>query len=146
MRLEHLAYFTLIALVSTSALAADGYSSPYGEWRGQTQYQAKIKNESDPGAHAVMPIVISIDPGGKVTGGSPENGCRLLGIAVQDVSPNILMLDVTRTNCTYAAYNRSYRGHIALHSEKKYAHLSLLAISTMCGKGGTFTVEATTLR
>src|SRR5436309_6032787 len=81
---------------------ADEYASPYGEWRGQTQYQATIKGESDAGAHAVIPLILEIERGGKVTGASPDNGCRVLGIAKPGISPNIVTLNVTLTGCAYA--------------------------------------------
>src|SRR5690242_10788030 len=81
-------------LVSVPA-SATGYESPYGEWRGQAQYQAIIKRESDPAAHAVIPLVIDIDPQGKVIGTSAENGCRMLGIAKPGLGAHIVTLNVT---------------------------------------------------
>jgi hypothetical protein len=129
----------------TDALAADGYATPYGEWRGQTQYQARIRGESDAAAHAVINLVLNLEPGGKVTGGSPDNGCHVLGIGKPGISPNIVTLNVTLTGCTYAGFNRTYNGHIALYTEKKYAALSLQAV-LMTGKGGYFTIESTMRR
>ena len=38
---------------SDGALAVS-YDYPYGEWRGQAQYQAMIKGASEPNAHAVL--------------------------------------------------------------------------------------------
>ena len=70
----------LIALFPSNTVFADGYVSPYGEWRGQTQYQAIINTTSDPAAHLVTNLTISIDPQGKVYGTSSENGCKMLGI------------------------------------------------------------------
>lgn len=46
-------------------------------------------------AHAVGPIVIDIDPRGKVTGNASEAGCILKGIAKPSVFPTITELDVT---------------------------------------------------
>ena len=134
----------LLGCACRNALA-DGYGSPYGEWRGQTQYQAKVKGESDPAAHSVINLTVNIEPGGKVVGASPDNGCRMLGIAKPGISPNIVTLNVTLTGCAYAGFNRTYNGHIALYTEKKYAALSLQAIS-MTGKGGSFIIESTMRR
>lgn len=51
------------------------YSTPYGEWRGQAQYQATDRGQLLPEAHAVVSMVIAIDAAGKVVGSSPDNGC-----------------------------------------------------------------------
>ena len=66
---------------NNTAIATMDYSSPYGEWRGQTQFQISSKGQHVAEAHSVVPMTIAIDSQGKVTGASPENGCRLLGIA-----------------------------------------------------------------
>ena len=51
-----------------------------------------IKGESDSAADAVINLVLTVEPGGKVTGESPENGRRMLGIPTP---PYIIALDVT---------------------------------------------------
>lgn len=107
----------LIALASTSAFAQD-YASPYGEWRGQTQYQAFIGTTSDPAAHIVTGLTVVIDAQGKVVGISTENGCRLLGIAAPGITPTILNLDVTLTGCKYAGLNRTYKGYLSVYQGK----------------------------
>ncbi|MDP2031227.1 MAG: hypothetical protein Q8K12_16460 [Thiobacillus sp.] len=86
------------------------YSTPYGIWRGQAQYQASSKGQPLHEAHAVIPLVIQVEKQGRVRGASPENGCKLLGVAAPHVSPNILMLDVTLSECRYPALNRRYSG------------------------------------
>jgi hypothetical protein len=136
----------LLLLWGSADALADGYASPYGEWRGQTQYQAIIKSESDAAAHSVINATIDIEPGGKVIGASPDNGCRLLGIAAPGIAPNIVTLDVTLTNCSYAGFNRTYKGYLSVHTEKKYANLSLQALSVTPGKSGTFTIQSTMRR
>lgn len=135
----------LAALLSTNALA-DGYVSPYGEWRGQTQYQAFINTTSDPAAHVVTNLTINIDPHGKVVGASTGNGCRLLGIAAPGIAPTIVTLDITFTNCNYTAFNRTYRGYLSVFSKEQYAAFSLQAIQVTGGKAGTFNITATMRR
>lgn len=143
MRTPLLVAFTV--LTSTTVLA-QGYASPYGEWRGQAQYQAFIKSVSDPAAHAVTDLTIDIDPRGKVVGASAENGCRLLGIAAPGAAAMIVKLNVTLTGCQYAGLNRTYEGHLALYAKERYASLSLQAIDISSGKGGTFNVTSTMRR
>jgi hypothetical protein len=139
---------TLVACLAFVALdaVADGYDSAHGEWRGQAQYQAIVKTASDPAAHAVIDLVVDIDPRGKVTGSSPENGCRMLGIAKPGIATN-LMLNVTLTDCKYARFNRVYNGYIAPSKARQYATFSLQAIDVTPGTGGaTFNIEATMRR
>jgi hypothetical protein len=135
-----------VALAVSNALA-DGYDQPYGEWRGQAQYQAIVRSVSDPAAHAVIDLVVDIDPRGKVTGISAENGCRMLGIARPGIAPYILTLNITLTSCAYARFNRIYNGQISVSSTKKYATFTLQALDVTPGTGGgTFNIEATLRR
>lgn len=101
------------------------YSSPYGDWRGQTQFQMTAKGQRVAEAHSVVPMTITIDPQGKVVGASPDNGCRLLGIAAPGLSSNILHLDVSFSACRYAAFNRRFSGTLALYMRDKNVQLGL---------------------
>ena len=133
-------------LVATDA-RAQGYDEPYGQWRGQAQYQAIVRRISDPAAHAVVDLVIDIDPRGKVTGASTENGCHMLGIAQPGLAPHILNLNVTLRSCSYAGFNRIFRGYMSVYTAKRYATLSLQAIDVTPGSGGgTFNIESTMRR
>lgn len=133
-------------LVLAPTPAAD-YESPYCEWRGQAQYQAIIKRESDPAAHAVVPLVVDIDPQSKVIGASTENGCRLLGIAKPGVTAQIVTLNVTLRSSNYPGFNRVYRGYLSVFTAKKYASLTLQAIDVSSATGGgTFNIESTMRR
>lgn len=125
---------------------ANGYSSPYGEWRGQTQYQAFIKTTSEPAGHIVTNLTINIDPKGKVVGTSTENGCRMLGLAEPGIAPTIVTLNVTLTGCTFAAYNRPYTGSLSVFSKEQHAKFSLQAIDVSAGKAGTYNITATMRR
>jgi hypothetical protein len=145
-RLANGALLVCFATLSLDAIA-DAYDSPYGEWRGQTEYQAMVRSASDPAAHAVIDLVVDIDPRGKLTGSSPENGCRMLGIAKPGVTPNNLRLNVTLRNCQYARFNRLYIGYMIVSPIKKYSLFSLQAIDVTPGSGGaSFTIESTMRR
>ena len=56
------------------------FDNAVGTWQGQAEYLAKTKAVVDPSAHAVVELTIRIESGGKISGFSPDNGCRLLGI------------------------------------------------------------------
>ena len=133
-------------LFLSSAVYAQNYVSPYGEWRGQTEYQAFIRTTSDPAGHVVTNLTINVDPQWKVVGTSTENGCRMLGLAEPGVTPTIVTLNVTLTGCAYAGYNRTYRGSLAVFSKDQYAKFSLQAIDVSSGKAGTYNITATMRR
>lgn len=137
--------FLAVTLIATTAFG-QGYSSPYGEWRGQAQYQAFINSASDPAAHTVTTLALSIDPQGKVIGISTENGCRMLGIAAPGSTQIVVKLDVTVRDCKYAGLNRTYKGHLAVYSKEGYAALSLQALHVGRGVGGTFNIKSTMRR
>ncbi|NOT66067.1 MAG: hypothetical protein HOP06_08600 [Methylotenera sp.] len=137
----------IISIFLSSRALADGYASPYGEWRGQTQYQAFIGTTSDPAAHIVTNLTIKIDPQGKVNGISSENGCHLLGIATPSMTTTSVMLDITLTGCSYLGLNRTYKGLLSLYSKEKYASFSLQAFQIGYGKvGGTYNITSTMRR
>ena len=141
--MRHLLWLSLLA---SSVAYADGYASPYGEWRGQTQYQAFIRTTSDPAGHTVTNLTLDISPQGKVVGMSAENGCRLLGLAAPGITPTIVTLNVTLSGCAYSGYNRSYSGHLSVFSKERYAKFSLQAIDISSGKAGTYNITATMRR
>jgi hypothetical protein len=139
-------YVFLISLLLSSVAYADGYSSPYGEWRGQTEYQAFIRTASDPASHIVTNLTINLDPQGKVVGTSTENGCRMLGLASPGITPTIVTLKVTLTGCAYSDYNRSYSGSLSVFSKEGYSKFSLQALDVSSGKAGTYNITATMRR
>ncbi len=139
-------YLVLVAILATSSASAQNYTSPYGEWRGQAQYQAFIQAVSDPAAHVVTNLTIAIDPRGKVIGASTENGCRMLGIAAPGVIATSVKLDVTLQNCHYIGLNQTYKGNLTVHSKDRYATFSLQAVVISRGTGGTFNITSTMRR
>jgi hypothetical protein len=134
-----------LGLLSDLALAQT-HASPYGHWSGQTQYQAMIGTVSDPAAHVVIDMALDIEPRGKVTGYSAENGCTLLGVASSGTVPYIVMLDITLTNCTYGPFNRVYKGQLSVSGKDAHGSFALTAIDTTPPKGGTFALSATLSR
>lgn len=141
--MRHALFLSL--LLSSTAYAQD-HISPYGEWRGQTQYQAFIKTTSDPAGHIVTNLTINIDPQGKIVGTSTENNCRILGLAAPGVTPTIVTLNVTLSGCSYSGYNRSYIGSMSVFSKDHHAKFSLQAIDISSGKAGTYNITATMRR
>ena len=85
----------------TTPVTPGNYSTLYGDWRGQTQFQVTRRTEQVSAAHAVTALTIEISPQGKVTGASPDNGCRILGVASPGLVPTILTLDVSFSGCQY---------------------------------------------
>lgn len=108
------------------------YSTPYGVWRGQAQYQGTtVKGQPLREAHVVVPLVIEVEKQGRVRGASPENGCKLLGVAAPYVAPNMLTLDVTLSECRYPALNRRYSGTLALYQSSNSVQFSLRSLNHM---------------
>jgi hypothetical protein len=136
----------IASLVLADSALAQIQPSPYGHWSGQTQYQAMIGTTSDPVAHVVIDLALNIDPRGKVTGSSPENGCQLLGVASPGLAPFIVSLDVTLTNCSYARFNRVYKGQLSVLGKDAHGSFALSAIDITPPKGATFTLSATLQR
>lgn len=126
------------------------YSTPYGIWRGQAQYQASSKGQPLREAHAVIPLVIQIEKQGRVRGASPENGCKLLGVAAPYHAPNILTLDVTLSECGYPALNRRYSGTLALYQSSNTVQLSLqsfnIGLAAVTRGAAHFDIKATMRR
>lgn len=125
------------------------YSTPYGVWRGQAQYQAAAKGQPVPEAHGVVPLVIQVEKAGRVQGVSPENGCKMLGVAAPYVTPTVLRLDVTLSGCRYPAFNRRYSGTLALYQSDNSVQFSLQSInaaSAFIGNVGDFDIKASMRR
>lgn len=107
--------------------ANSAYSTGYGDWRGQVQYQATFKGQPLPEAHAVVQTTLSIDPQGKILGSSPENGCKIKGIASPGIGQTILNLDITLTSCAFSKLNRRLTGTLALYPAEKRAQFWIYA-------------------
>jgi len=110
------------------SLEASAYSTPYGEWLGQIQF--KETSAKGAAAKAVAALTMKIEPGGRLTGASNETGCRALGIGAPSVTPMLLSLDVTLSNCLDAGFNRHYNGSLAVYPADKSAQLMLMSTPT----------------
>jgi hypothetical protein len=121
-------------LASPPAGAANDYTTPYGEWRGQAQFHARVGAEYDPKAHSVTDFAITIGPQGKLTGESAGTGCRALGLAAPSGPKTVFNLDVTFSGCTYPGYNRRFTGNLFLYPKDSYASLRLRSLIANTGK------------
>ena len=110
---------------ATGADSMNDYSTPYGEWRGQAQFHARVGSDFDPKAHSVSDLAISIDSQGKLTGVSTGTGCHALGLAVPTGPKTAFNLDVTFSGCTYPGYNQRYSGNLFLYPKDSYSSLRL---------------------
>lgn len=123
------------------------YATPNGDWRGQVQFQAMLRSQVVPEAHAVIAAVLSIDPQGKVIGSSPDNGCKVVGIAGPGIMATILNLDVPLSGCRYAGFNRRLHGSLSLYPAEKHAKLHVYAIPVDFVKPGqSFEIKGTLRR
>lgn len=123
------------------------YSSGYGDWRGQVQYQASQNGMPVAEAHAVVQTTLSIDPQGKIAGTSPENGCRMKGIASQGMMQTILNLDITLSGCKFPDLNRRLSGTLALYPAQTQAQFWIYAMPVDFLKPGrSFDIKGTMRR
>lgn len=137
---------TAPAVTTTSSPVGQNYSTPYGEWRGQAQYQATEMGQLQQGAHTVVNMVVAIDPAGKIVGSSPDNGCKVLGVAAPFVGPNSLSLDVTLSGCKFSGYNRRFSGYLNLNQTQKTVGLTLNGAQIQVGRHTSYDIRATMRR
>lgn len=132
-------------IISDSGNSA--YSSGFGDWRGQVQYIASYKGQPVAEAHAIVQTTISIDPQGKITGASPENGCKMKGIATPGLTPTILSLDITLTGCNYSKLNRRLSGTFSLYPAEKRTQFWIYAFPVdLMNPGQTYDIKGTMRR
>lgn len=122
------------------------YETPYGEWRGQVQYQATEKGQRVETAHAVVPVVLVIANDNKVSGFSKDNGCKYLGIASPGFTSTLLNLDLSLKNCAYGGLNRRYSGTLLVNPSSKVAQLSLSGLDARFGSISSYDLKATLRR
>ena len=107
--------------------ANSAYSTRYGDWRGQVQYQASLNGQPISEAHAIAQTTVTIDPQGKIAGSSPENGCKMKGISSPGMTPTVLNLDITPSGCNFRKLNRRMFGTLALYPAEKQAQFWIYA-------------------
>lgn len=108
--------------------ANSAYGTPYGTWRGQVQYQATGQRGVIAEAMAVVEMTLDIEPQGKVAGSSPENACKVKGIASPGINATMLNLDLTLFECRYKGLNRRYFGSLIVSPAEKHARLNLSGV------------------
>jgi hypothetical protein len=89
-----------------------------GDWQGQTQFQAGMNGVRVAEAQSVVPLVLTFSADGKVTGSSPDNGCKVLGVWSPGTTPRLFMLDVSLNSCGYSKFNQWYSGSLIATSGK----------------------------
>ena len=105
------ARIAIVSLTAALALPAQAFDG-YGEWRGKVQYLVSKYGEPAPVVQEIVPLVLRVDPDGKVAGASTENGCRLLGM-VSPAGNNVMRLDATLHDCESKDLNRRISGTVA---------------------------------
>lgn len=120
------------------------YATNDGTWRGQVQFMAKSGTTVVSEAHAVVPLVIEIDPQGKVSG--TGNGCTLKGIAAPSPMESITTVDVTVKGCSYPGYNRQMSGRLAIYRAKKYVDFNLVSYDLQRRPPGYYEIKGTLRR
>lgn len=132
--------------IESQNIVGGGYENPYGPWRGQAQFQLVQTGYGTERAHAVVPLILEIQEGGKVVGKSPENGCVMLGVASPGFTPKMLTLDVTLSDCDVQGLNRRFSGSIAAYSGKRSAQVFVMASRVGIGTAQTADIKATMRR
>ena len=112
---------------STTIVASSSTPSPTGTWRGQAQYQGRENGQVMEQAHTVVPLVLEFTADGKVSGGSADNGCKLLGVWSQSNPPQVVWVDITLSACRFAGLDRRYTGSFLLARPDSSGQLSVLA-------------------
>jgi hypothetical protein len=98
-----------------------------GDWRGQTHFQAGMNGVRVAEAQSVVPLVLTFSADGKVTGSSPDNGCKVLGVWSPGSTPRLFMLDVSLNSCVYSKFNQRYSGSVIATFQERMAQLLLVA-------------------
>jgi hypothetical protein len=123
------------------------YGTFYGEWRGQAQFKETVAGQTAGTAHIVAPLVIKIEPGGKVTGASTETGCRVLGVARPGPVATVPSFDLTLSECRHAVFNRRYSGSLGLYTQQRYATIQLISVpSLFAAQAATYDISGTLKR
>jgi hypothetical protein len=112
---------------STTTIASSSTPSPTGSWRGQVQYQGRENGQELGEAHTVVPLTLEFTNDGKVSGGSVDNGCRMLGVWSQGGPPQIIWVDITLSACRFGGLDRRYTGSFLLAKPDSSGLLNVLA-------------------
>jgi hypothetical protein len=135
-----------LLVLSTGAAGAGPFDAAVGDWRGQAEYLAKVNAVADDSAHAVVELSVRIEAGGKISGASAENGCRLLGVITSFSSPQVYRSQVTLSQCRAASLNGRYMGPVSVKPQVGTLTLSLQMVEPGARPSRWGTVTATMVR
>jgi hypothetical protein len=121
-----------LLVLSTSAAGAGRFDNAVGTWWGQAEYLAKVNAVPDEAAQAVVDLTVTVEAGGKISGASPANGCRLSGVLTPFSSPQVHRSQVTVSGCRAQSLNGRYLGPVTVKPQAGTLALSL----TMSQPGG----------
>ena len=119
---------TVLTMLFADAVLAGPFDNAVGDWQGQAEYLAKVNAAPDEAAHVVVGISVRVEPGGKISGASPENGCRLLGVLKPFSSPQVYQSQVTVSQCRAASLNGRYMGPVTVKPQAGTLALSLTMV------------------
>ena len=143
---SRISQFAAMALLTGPAgLAWAGpFDNAVGTWWGQAEYLAKVNAVPDDAAQAVVDLTVTVEAGGKISGTSPANGCRLSGVLTPGSSAQVYRSQITVSGCRATNLNGRYMGPVSVKPQVGTLALSL-AVSQPGGPGrdsrwGTITV------
>ena len=105
------------------------YQSAKGTWRGPAQFHLSIGGARVADAHAIVAMVIELQPDGRVRGVIEEAGCKLSGLHTQFVSTASASLDVTASTGRDGRFNARYSGQLLGSAAAKESKLQLHAVA-----------------
>ena len=105
------------------------YRSAKGTWRGLSQFQYSVSGARSADAHAILRLVIELQPDGRVRGVIDEAGCKLSGLHTQFVSAASASIDVTVSGCNDGRFNTRFSGHLVGNAAGRESKLQLNAIA-----------------
>ena len=136
----------LLLIMATGSVWAGPFDNVVGDWRGQAEYLSKVNAVADDAAHAVVELTVRVETGGKISGGSPENGCRLLGVITPFSSPQVYRSQMTLSQCRAVNLNGRYRGTATVKPQAGTLALSLTMVEPGSRPSRSGTVTATMVR
>jgi hypothetical protein len=123
---------TLLVVLSPGSALAGPFDNAVGTWWGQAEYLAKVNAVLDEASQSVVDLSVQVEAGGKISGASPANGCRLSGVVTPFVTPEVFRSQITVSGCRASNLNGRYMGPVTVKPKEGTLSLSL----TMSQPGG----------
>jgi hypothetical protein len=136
----------MISVLAAGTATAGPFDNAVGDWQGQAEYVAKVNAVADPAAHAVVELTVRVEAGGKISGLSAENGCRLLGVITPFSSPQVYRSQITVSGCRAASLNGRYIGPVSVKPQAGTVAISLQMVEPGARPSRWGTVTATMVR